>query len=85
MNRDQRNWLRQELDECVDSWRSVVETEGPNSRTALVWRGRADQALRAAIHFGLVDPEDGRRRLVTPTPEPTDLRALTEPDGEQPD
>jgi hypothetical protein len=70
---------------CVDSWRSVVETEGANSRSALVWRGRADEALRVAIHFGLVDPEDGRRRLAIPTQEVADLRVLTEPDGEQQD
>jgi hypothetical protein len=35
----------------------------PRARSceALRWEGRADQALRVAIHFGLIDPEDGRR------------------------
>jgi hypothetical protein len=29
VKRGQGRWLRQELDECIDSWRAVAETEGP--------------------------------------------------------
>jgi hypothetical protein len=77
-----RGWLGAELDDCIDSWRAVSETEGPNSQDALLWKGRADQALRSAIHFGMVSPEEGRRRMATLTPGPGTLRAFMEPDGE---
>jgi len=77
-----RGWLDAELDDCIDSWRAVSETEGPNSQDALLWKGRADQALRSAIHFGVVSLEEGRRRMATLTPEPGILRAFMEPDGE---
>lgn len=65
-----RRWLRSELDDCIDSWRAVNETEGPNTQNALVWKGRADEALRLALHFGLVTPEDARRRMATLQPRP---------------
>jgi|GEM_PF-4382758 len=82
MNSADRGWLAVELDDCIDSWRAVSETEGPNSHEALLWKGRADQALRSAIHFRVVSPEEGRRRMATLTPEPDNLRAFMEPDGE---
>ena len=82
MNGAERAWLVAEVDDCIDSWRAVTETEGPNSREGLLWRGRADQALRSAIHFGVVSPEDGRRRTATLTPDADRMRALAEPDGE---
>ncbi|HUZ10552.1 MAG TPA: hypothetical protein VMU76_10350 [Acidimicrobiales bacterium] len=85
MNGEDRAWLAVEVDDCVDSWRAVSETEGPNSHEALLWKGRADQALRSAIHFSVVSPEDGRRRMATLTPDPGSLRAFAEPDGEDED
>ena len=82
MDAEHRAWLHNETDDCIDSWRAVVETEGPHSSDALLWEGRADQALRAAIHFGLIEPEDAQRRMATVTPDAIVLRALSEPDGE---
>lgn len=82
MDRAGRHWLAAEVDDCVDSWRAVADTEGPATHQALLWKGRADQALRAAIHFGVLDAEDGRRRMATLDPDPDSLRALSEPDGE---
>ena len=80
-----RHWLRTELDECIDSWRGAIDNEGPRSEAALVWQGRADQALRVALHFGVVQPEEGRRRVSALAAEGAVLRALSEPDGDQDD
>ena len=82
MNNDDRAWLIVEVDDCIDSWRSISEVEGPNTHEALLWRGRADQALRSAIHFRVVSPEDGLRRMATLIPEPGSVRAFTELDDE---
>lgn len=81
-DRTDPRWIEAELDDCVDSWRSVSETEGPQSREALVWQGRADQALRVAVHFGVVTLEEGRRRMATLLPDRGSLRAFAEPDGD---
>ncbi len=81
-NSDRDRWIETELEECLSSWRAVSATEGPRSESSLLWQGRADQALRVAIHFGAVEPEEGRRRMAALIPEPVVLRALSEPDGE---
>ena len=79
--RDDR-WLHSELEECLDSWRGAIETEGHGSYAAIVWQGRADQALRTAIHFGVVEPEEGRARMMAIDSRIPVIRALVEPDGE---
>ena len=82
-NGDGDRWIETELEECSSTWRAVSDTEGPRTETSLLWQGRADEALRVAIHFGVVDPEEGRRRMAALIPEPVVLRALSEPDGER--
>ena len=79
--RDDR-WLLSELQDCLDSWRGSIETEGHGSYAAVVWQGRADQALRTAIHCGLIGPEQGRARMTAIDPTIPVIRALAEPDGE---
>ena len=75
-------WLLAELDDCLDSWLGAIETAGHGSYAAVAWEGRADQALRTSIHFGLVDPDDGRQRMWSIDANAHLLRALVEPDGE---
>lgn len=79
--RDDR-WLLSELEECLDSWRGAIETEGHGNYAAVLWQGRADQALRTAIHFGIVGPEEGGARMVAIDARIPVIRALAEPDGE---
>lgn len=75
-------WLLGEFAECLDSWQGAMETAGPGSHAAVVWQGRVDQALRTAIHFGVVDPAEGEARMVAVDSNVADIRALAEPDGE---
>jgi hypothetical protein len=81
LQRDNR-WLLSEFQECLDSWSSVIDAQGGGTFAALLWQGRADQALRTAIHFGVIDLEEGRARMLAIDWNVGDVRALTEPDGE---
>lgn len=79
---DDRRWLLEELADCVDSWRGAIETAGHGSYAAVSWEGRADQALRTALHFGLLDPDEGRQQILSVDANASGVRALAEPDGE---
>lgn len=82
MKESDRNWLLSELAECLDSWQDAIETAGPGGHAAVVWQGRVDQALRTAIHFGVIDPGEGEARMLRVDSTITDIRAVAEPDGE---
>jgi hypothetical protein len=77
-----RRWLLAELRDCLDSWRGTLETAGHGSYAAIAWEGRTDQALRMAVHFGLISPDAGRAMIAAVDERASSIRALAEPDGE---
>jgi hypothetical protein len=77
-----RRWLLAELRDCLDSWRNTLETAGHGSYAAIAWEGRTDQALRTAVHFGLVTPDAGLAMVASVDERASSIRALDEPDGE---